>query len=193
VFGRLAAQWNSYFGAKVDVNNGILCNPTIVGGNALPPSGVTPGTYTKVTVNQFGVVVSATDAACADVSDAACQSTDNNFTATNVFNTVKGTVRTVSGTTDTLSAADCGKGISYTSATDVTVTTFATAVPSATQICTIGLVQKGAGQILLADGAGATHLSAAGCTKSFGQGALVSLLVTGDAPSEWVWGGQCVP
>ena len=29
VFGRIAAQWNAYFGGKVDINNGILCNPTI--------------------------------------------------------------------------------------------------------------------------------------------------------------------
>lgn len=29
VFDRLASQWNSYFGSKADVNNGILCNPTI--------------------------------------------------------------------------------------------------------------------------------------------------------------------
>jgi hypothetical protein len=30
VFGRIAAQWNSYFGAKVDANNGVLCNPTFL-------------------------------------------------------------------------------------------------------------------------------------------------------------------
>ena len=31
VFGRIAAQWESYFAAKVDANNGTLCNPTIAG------------------------------------------------------------------------------------------------------------------------------------------------------------------
>ncbi len=31
VFGRLAAQWNAYFGGKADANNGTLCNPTIIG------------------------------------------------------------------------------------------------------------------------------------------------------------------
>lgn len=29
VFGRLPSQWNAYFGSKVDVNNGVICNPTI--------------------------------------------------------------------------------------------------------------------------------------------------------------------
>ena len=33
VFGRIAAQWNGYFAAKADANNGVLCNPTIVGGS----------------------------------------------------------------------------------------------------------------------------------------------------------------
>src|ERR1700692_2960184 len=28
VFGRLSAQWSAYFGAKVDADNGVLCNPT---------------------------------------------------------------------------------------------------------------------------------------------------------------------
>jgi hypothetical protein len=31
VFGAIAPQWNAYFQAKVDANNGILCNPTISG------------------------------------------------------------------------------------------------------------------------------------------------------------------
>lgn len=39
VFGRIAAQWNQYFAQKADANNGILCNPTIVGGS-------TPGAFT---------------------------------------------------------------------------------------------------------------------------------------------------
>jgi len=32
VFGRIAAQWNQYFAAKADANNGTLCNATIIGG-----------------------------------------------------------------------------------------------------------------------------------------------------------------
>lgn len=33
VFGRTAAQWSQYFRGKVDANDGVLCNPTIVGGS----------------------------------------------------------------------------------------------------------------------------------------------------------------
>lgn len=39
VFGRVKEQWNQYFRAKVDANNGILCNPTIIGGSV-------PGSFT---------------------------------------------------------------------------------------------------------------------------------------------------
>ena len=30
VFGRTSPQWNAYFGAKVDANSGVLCNPVLV-------------------------------------------------------------------------------------------------------------------------------------------------------------------
>ncbi len=30
VFGRIAAQWNSYFSSKADANYGVLCHPTII-------------------------------------------------------------------------------------------------------------------------------------------------------------------
>ncbi len=36
VFGRIAAQWNSYFGSKADANNGVLCNPTLLGNVIFP-------------------------------------------------------------------------------------------------------------------------------------------------------------
>lgn len=42
VFGRIATQWNQYFSAKVDSVNGVLCNPTIVGGSLNP--NIPPGT-----------------------------------------------------------------------------------------------------------------------------------------------------
>ncbi len=53
VFGKLSSQWNQYFGAKADANNGILCNPQIVGaditvnGHSLVfgPSTTTPGEF----------------------------------------------------------------------------------------------------------------------------------------------------
>lgn len=43
VFGRNAAQWNTYLGSKVDANNGVLCNPVIVGGNVMQGFQVAPG------------------------------------------------------------------------------------------------------------------------------------------------------
>ena len=43
VFGRIASQWNSYFGAKADANNGVLCNPTIIGGSGLFSFTARPG------------------------------------------------------------------------------------------------------------------------------------------------------
>lgn len=43
VFGRIAAQWNAYFGAKADANNGVLCNPTIIGGSQPGAFTVGPG------------------------------------------------------------------------------------------------------------------------------------------------------
>lgn len=36
IFGRTKDQWNQYFAAKVDAVNGVLCNPTIVGGTVGP-------------------------------------------------------------------------------------------------------------------------------------------------------------
>lgn len=37
VFGMAAAQWKQFFAAKVDANNGVLCNPTIIGGSGAGP------------------------------------------------------------------------------------------------------------------------------------------------------------
>ena len=43
MFGRTYAQWNAYFGAKADANNGTLCNPTIIGGSEPGSFTVNPG------------------------------------------------------------------------------------------------------------------------------------------------------
>lgn len=43
VFGRIAAQWNTYFSSKADANNGVLCNPTIIGGSQPGAFTVGPG------------------------------------------------------------------------------------------------------------------------------------------------------
>lgn len=44
VFGRINSAWNSYFAAKVDAVNGVLCNPTFI--PAIP--GVGPGTTNTI-------------------------------------------------------------------------------------------------------------------------------------------------
>ena len=46
VFGRFAVQWNAYFGAKVDANNGTLCSPNLTGSpmlNGVPLTLPSPG------------------------------------------------------------------------------------------------------------------------------------------------------
>ena len=50
--------------------------------------------------------------------------------------------RTVSGTTDTITASDCGHFVIYTSATAVSVS-----VPTQTAGCSVGLLQAGAGKV----------------------------------------------
>jgi hypothetical protein len=54
VFGRIAAQWNEYFAAKVDVNNGTLCHPNIIDGIGVGITGLTG----DVTAAGSGVVPS---------------------------------------------------------------------------------------------------------------------------------------
>jgi len=134
----------------------------------------------------FGAASVWTVATCATVSG------NNNFTGTNTFGTVVGSGRSVSGTTDTLSPADCGTVITYTSATAVTVTTLASIV-SSSGVCAIQLYQHGTGIVTIADGAGATHVSFACPTgATAGQYAKMGLEVDGNAGvSEYNVGGQC--
>ncbi len=47
VFGFLSSQWNAFFGAKADANNGTLCNPTLV--NPSYTFGPAPPPYLYVT------------------------------------------------------------------------------------------------------------------------------------------------
>ena len=105
------------------------------------------------------------------------------------FGAVKGTERTVSGTTDTLSASDCGTTIVYTSGSAVTVTTVASIV-SGTDTCSIAIYQKGTAQVSIQDGAGATHVSAHTFTKTFGQYAILGLFIQGGSASEYVITGD---
>lgn len=64
VFGRSVAQWNAYFGAKVDATNGVLCNPSIQGGQfnvgSITQKSAGPGFLLTDTVNQEFEVSTAT-------------------------------------------------------------------------------------------------------------------------------------
>lgn len=63
VFGRIAAQWNSYFAAKVDANGGVLCNPTIIINQSVVPTNPivfvspTSGSTLTALVTQSGYVM----------------------------------------------------------------------------------------------------------------------------------------
>lgn len=68
---------------------------------------------------------------------------------------IYGSIRTISGTTDTLAATDCGNSVEYTSASAVTVT-----VPNSLPIgCQVALAQYGAGKVSTTAGASATQRS----------------------------------
>jgi hypothetical protein len=113
------------------------------------------------------------------------------FSATQTFGAVLGTGRTVSGTSDTLAATDCGTVVEYTSGSAVTTTTLAS-IASGSTICSIGIYQHGAGQVTISDGSSATHVSFSSCTKTAGQYALMSLAVyAGVSGSEYNVSGQC--
>lgn len=115
----------------------------------------------------------------------------NTFSGSQTFGTVLGTGRTVSGTSDTLAATDCGTVIEYTSGSAVTTTTLAS-IASGSTICSIGIYQHGAGQVTISDGSSATHVSLNSCTKTAGQYALMSLAVyAGVNGSEYNVSGQC--
>lgn len=65
------------------------------------------------------------------------------FTGANTFGQVMGGTRAVTTTTDTLSATDCGKTITYNNAAAITVT-----IPQGLPIvCVIAIMQLGAGKV----------------------------------------------
>ncbi len=81
---------------------------------------------------------------------------------------------TNSGTSRTVSAADCGKTILFTNAGTNTYTTLNSTSPG----CSIAVEQgTGAGQVTIADGSGATHTSAHGYTKTFAAQAIIGIFV----------------
>lgn len=233
VFGRLSSQWNQYFAAKVDAVNGVLCNPTVIGGSLAanipdarfmgnasggtapavplpvdPPLLISGGKMTWAgscsSLSDDGTACTAnvgTSGATLGLLNAnKTDSGNNTYSGTNThsglekFSNVYGTNRTVvdPATTDTLTAADCGKSIVYKNTSSLTVSTFVTTL-AATEACAIAIVQKGAGAVNIAAGVGTTVNSPISCTKVFGQYGLASLYVAGDAPAEWLLGGNCLP
>lgn len=97
----------------------------------------------------------------------------NTWTGAQTFGQVVGGTSTQSGTSYTLAAADCGTAINFTSASAVTLTTLST-LPVG---CHIVVRQGGAGQVTVADGAGATHVSASSWTKTRAQYSKIGLSV----------------
>jgi hypothetical protein len=97
----------------------------------------------------------------------------NTWAATQTFGPVIAAISTQGVTTYTLTANDCGTTIRFTSATTVTVTTYSSAVVG----CAIAIEQGGAGQVTIANGAGATMNSLDNFTKTAGQWAIIGLLV----------------
>ncbi len=123
-------------------------------------------------------------------SAAATTSGNNSWSGTNTFGPVKGTARTVSGTSDTILSTDCGKAIVYTSASAVTLTTLASIV-SGTDTCSIAVFQSGAGTVTISDGVGATHAGVGSCTATSAQFAIMELFIEPNNPSKYIIGGQC--
>ncbi len=89
------------------------------------------------------------------------------------FGEVIGGTSIQSGTSYTLAATDCGTTINFTSGSAITVTTL-NSLPIG---CGIAILQAGAGQITVANGASATMNSAHSYTKTFGQWAIIGLYV----------------
>lgn len=98
----------------------------------------------------------------------------NTFSGTQTFGSVVGAINIQVGTTYTLAATDCGKTVLITNASAITLTTL-NSIPAG---CAISVEQGGAGQITVANGAGATLTSAHSFTKTFNAvGAIIGLFV----------------
>jgi hypothetical protein len=116
----------------------------------------------------------------------------NTWSARQTFGAILSGGRTVSGTTDTLAATDCGTTVQYTSGSSVAVT-LPNNVVAGPPYCFVNIVQEGAGQITFSAAAGATLVSAHSYTKTFGIHAGVTVGVTansGGTAAEWTLFGD---
>jgi hypothetical protein len=118
----------------------------------------------------------------------------NSFTTTNIvtylgtqtFSDVVGKVTNQTAATYTLALSDCGTEVAFTNAAAVTVTIPANLIIG----CNIAIYQAGAGQVSMTGSAvtPATRISAHSYSKTFGQGAIISInipavgtaVITGD-------------
>jgi hypothetical protein len=103
---------------------------------------------------------------------------NNSWTGPNFFNAASlyssGNVQTGSYT---LAATDCGHTVIVNSASPVNVTT----LNSLPLNCTVAIVQSGAGQVTVVNGAGATFNSVNSFTKTKAQWAIIGLTVDSNA------------
>lgn len=100
-----------------------------------------------------------------------------------------GPVNVQTGSTYTLQASDCGGTVVTTLGTAVSITTFATATVG----CSIAIIQRGAGQVTILSGVGATLQSAHSYSKTFGQWATIGVFVdanSGGSAAEFVLTGD---
>lgn len=101
----------------------------------------------------------------------------NTWSAAQTFGTVLGTMTTQTGTTYTLAATDCGTTVRFSSGSAITLTT----LNSLSVGCAIAVLQAGAGQITVTNGASATMHSAHSYTKTAGQYGVIGLYVDTNA------------
>lgn len=161
----------------------------------LANSGVSAGTYTKLTVDAKGRATVGATAACADLSDdgTACRENTgtsghtlpfldgaNSWSGTQTFAAAIGASEEVAGTTYTIAASDCGKTKIFTSGSTVTVTLAASVAPASGNACNIALWQQGAGTVNVTGSAvaAATRVSYGGFTQTAGQYAILGVSLT---------------
>jgi hypothetical protein len=163
-----------------NVTSDLVVSGDVIG---LAPTTVTAGSYTSgnFTVDANGRITAASSGPGTGNSGHVLPYLDgnNNWSGTQTFGTVIGTILTATGTSHTLSASECGTTILFTNSAAITVTTLAS-LPAG---CAIALEQGGVGQITIVAGSGATQHSAHGYTKTYGQYAILGLFVDTNAGS----------